>query len=131
MIKRSLLLASLLSVTGFTSSVAQEQQPQTQPKAVNMQIQVTCTKSDDFLSGNEKWDEDPMFMGSAGVSSLEEDGEVSTVVTPMMILTNLDTGTYTFVLLFGENGEIVCPLTGGSRFQTIPFSAAVPKKKAY
>lgn len=131
MINKSLLLASFLCVTGFTSSVAQQQQPQAQqqPNAVKMQIQVTCTKSEDFLAGNEQWGEDPMFMGTAGVSSLEANGEARTVVTPMMILTNLDTGTYTFVLLFGENGEVVCPLTGGSKFSTIPFSAAKPKKK--
>lgn len=118
---KQLLLASVLCLAGFTNAVAQEQQPNTDlGETSNMLVKVTCMMAEKFLENNARWEEIPMFKGTAFMDLITPTGQSRQTNGPMMIFVNLDTGTYTFVLLYGEKYEVVCPLTGGIKFTTVP-----------
>jgi len=110
------LLALILCIAGFTHTVAQAQQS---PEQAEMLLKISCVETPVFFQSNKKWKEIPMFRGTAYIEAIAPDGGLTSLNPPFTILANLDTGTYTMILMFGTEWQVVCPLTGGVEFGTV------------
>jgi hypothetical protein len=114
--KRFLIV--LICIAGFTHTVAQAQQS---PEQAEILLKISCVETPVFFESNKKWEEIPMFRGTAYIEAINPNGESTSLNPPFTILANLDTGTYTMILMFGDKWQVVCPLTGGVEFGTVPL----------
>ena len=112
---KKLMLALILCFASVTSSTAQDQQPQGEP-GLSLILQVNCLPSAVLPQMNALVGFKPAYRGLTNVTAFAPTGGTMPLQAPMMILTNPDDGTYSFVMFFGEQLEIVCPLTGGTEF---------------
>lgn len=109
------MLAVLLCFTISTSSFAQSQEPQSEP-GLSLVLQVNCLPSSVLPQMNAVVGFAPKYRGLTNVTAFSPSGETMPLQAPMMILTNPENGTYSFVMFFGNQLEIACPLTGGTDF---------------
>ena len=112
---KKLMLALILCFTSVTSLTAQDQESQVEP-GISLILQVNCLPSSVLPQMNALVGFSPAYRGLTNVTAFSPNGGTMPLQAPMMILTNPDNGTYSFVMFFGDQLEIVCPLTGGTEF---------------
>ena len=112
---KKLMLALMLCFTSATGSIAQDQESQAEP-GLSLILQVNCLPSSVLPQMNALVGFEPTYRGLTNVTAFAPSGGTMPLQAPMMILTNPENGTYSFVMFFGEQLEIVCPLTGGTDF---------------
>ena len=112
---KKLILALMLGFASVTSSIAQDQGSQDE-LGLSLRLQVNCLPSSVLPEMNALVGFKPTYRGLTNVTAFSPEGGTMPLQAPMMILTNPDNGTYSFVMFFGEQLEIVCPLTGGTEF---------------